>query len=437
MRLWSSGMTNSALGEAEGVRAKQRERLLNATIDVVSDIGYDATRVADLLEASGVSRNAFYKLFDSKHDCFLATIDRLVEMSGPSVLDVYDRTPGSWYERMLAMLDALATTIVAYPAMARVGWIEVYAAGPEAVARVERIDERVEKMVRAALAESPERSAMPLEVVRAVIGGLRKVIHSRLREGREGELPGLMPEMLEWMMSYQTPAERLRRPRKPPAGLIPDVPPPADSRERILAALTDLVAEQGYPSVAITEIAARASVSLSTFYALFEGKEEAFVAAIDRGWERTIGAVLPAYGAASDWPLAVSAGLHAFCAIFTVEPALGRLGGIGTYEGGPAGLERRDQSILAAQALLHEGYRRRPDVPAITAEAVGATIYALVSRQVRRRGAERLYEVAPAAAFIALAPFVGSDEAARVANERVAAEGGRSSDAAVRSTAPA
>lgn len=396
--------------------ARQRELLLNATIDVVSDIGYEATRVADLLEASGVPRNAFYKLFSSKHDCFLATIDRLVEMSGPSVLDVYDRTPGSWYERMLAMLDALATTIVTYPKMARVGWIEVYAAGPEAVARIEQIDTRVEKTVRSALGESPERSEMPLDVVRAVIGGLRKIIHSRLREGREGELPELMPEILEWMMSYQTPSERLRRPRKPPAGLILEAPPAADPRERILAALTELVAEQGYPNVAITEIAARAAVSLSTFYAHFESKEAAFVAAIDRGGRRTLSTVMPAYGAASDWPHAVSAGLHAFCAIFTVEPELGRLGGIGTYEGGPAGLERRDQSILAAQALLDEGYRRRPDVPPITAEAVGATIYALVSRQVRHRGAERLYEVGPAAAFIALAPFDGSEEAARVAN---------------------
>jgi AcrR family transcriptional regulator len=410
-------MTTSALGEAEELQSRQRERLLNATIDVVSDIGYEATRVADLLEASGVSRNAFYKLFTSKHDCFLATIDRLVEMSGPSVLDVYDRTPGSWYERMLAMLDALASTIVAFPAMARVGWIEVYAAGPEAVARIEQIDARVEKTVRGALAEQPERSAMPLDVVRAVIGGLRKIVHSHLLAGRERELPDLMPDLLEWMMSYQTPPERLRRPRKPPPGLVPDAPRPVEPRERIVAAVTELVAEQGYSNTTITEIATRASVSLSTFYELFESKEATLLAAMGQVWQRTVATVEPAFRAATDWPHGVAAAMHAYCALLATEPAIARLLSIGTYEGGPTALERRDRSILATKALLRDGYDERLGVPSITGEAVGATVYALVSRQVRHRGAERLYEVAPAAAFIALAPFVGSEKAARVAND--------------------
>jgi AcrR family transcriptional regulator len=394
----------------------QREQLLGATLKVVAERGYEATRVEDLLAASGVSRNAFYKVFANKHECFLAAVDLVVELSGPSVLDVYGQTSGTWEERMQAMLDALAASVVAHPAAARVAWIEAYAAGDEAVRRVDRIDSRTERIVRGALAESPERAGMPPEAVRALIGGLRKIIHTRLREGREQELPCEMPQIFDWMLRYRTPPQRLRRPRRPPEGLVPAAQAPEKPRDRIVAAVAELVAEKGYQSMAITEIAARAAVSLTTFYGLFYGKEDAFLATMDHGIQRATNAVLPVYSAAPDWPHAVAAGLHAFFAVFTVDQALGRLGGIGPYESGLAGMENLDRGIASAQTLLERGFELHPETPRIASEAIGTSIYSLMSRQVRRRGAEHLYEVAPTAAFIALAPFVGSDEAARVAN---------------------
>ena len=369
-----------------------------------------------MLVASGVSRNVFYKVFANKHECFLAAVDLVVELSGPSVLDVYGETSGPWEKRMQAMLDALAATIVDHPAAARVAWIEAYAAGDDAVQRVDRIDARTERIVRGALAESPERAGMPPEAVRALIGGLRKMIHTRLREQREHELPGEMAQVFDWMLRYRAPTQRLRRPRRPPPGLVPPVAPPSDSRERILAAIAELVAEEGYQSMAITEIASRASVSLTTFYELFDGKEDAFVATMDHGVRRAIAALMPVYGRAPDWPHAVAGALHAFFAVFSLDRALGRAGGIGPYESGVTGMENLDRGIVDAQALLEPGFELYPKTPRIAAEGIGASIYALMSRQVRRRGAEHLYEVAPTAAFIALAPFVGSDEAARVAN---------------------
>jgi hypothetical protein len=41
----------------------QRERLFGATVAVVSEKGYEATTVADVIELSGVSRSDFYKHF--------------------------------------------------------------------------------------------------------------------------------------------------------------------------------------------------------------------------------------------------------------------------------------------------------------------------------------------------------------------------------------
>src|ERR1044072_9612789 len=58
-----------ALAPEEVVR-DQRERLLAAVPGVVAKRGYEAMSVADLVKAAAGSRNAFYKNFKDKQDCF-------------------------------------------------------------------------------------------------------------------------------------------------------------------------------------------------------------------------------------------------------------------------------------------------------------------------------------------------------------------------------
>lgn len=58
------------LSRAE-VEADQRFRIAMAMSVAMSEKGYGATTVADILAGAGVSRESFYALFDSKSDCFL------------------------------------------------------------------------------------------------------------------------------------------------------------------------------------------------------------------------------------------------------------------------------------------------------------------------------------------------------------------------------
>jgi len=402
------------------VERNQRERLMGATVAAVAELGYEATRVADVLELAGVSRNAFYAHFDNKQECFLATLDAVATMAGAAVLDRYRNAEGAWHERLAAAFELMAEMVVAQPAAARLGLVEVYAAGPEALERLEAIDRRVEKTVLEALSESPERVAMPREIVRAILGGLRKIMHTRVREGREAELPGLVPELLEWALTYRSPPQRLRRPRKPPAELVAKRPEADDGWRRMLYAVTELVAEKGYPAMTITEIAEGAGVSLTTFYAYFSGKEEAFLATLADAQERLLSATLPIFKAAKDWPHGVSAGLHAFFAFLATDATTARLGVMAVWATGPRGLDLRARGMAAFSALLDEGYRNYPETKRAAGEAIGASIDALLYDYLRRKGADRIYEIAPTAAFIALAPFVGSEAAAEVANAKPA-----------------
>jgi AcrR family transcriptional regulator len=401
----------------EAVERNQRERLFGAMVATVAEHGYERTRVADLLELSGVSRSAFYGLFESKQDCFLATLDAIVALDGTRVVNAYEGSDGSWDQRLAAAFEALIEMIVSSPAAARLYYVETYAAGPEAIEKVEWMGDQFEHLAKQALDQSPQHAGMPRDLLRAVLRGFRRVIQTRLRTGREQDLLVEGPQLIEWALGYHTPPQRLRRPRKPPApGFAPRPTDPADARERILDAVIELMAGKGYQALTITDIAQAAATSLTTFYAHFEGKDEAVVAALRRSANRTLEVIAPAYQQADDWPNAIAASLYAFFAYLQLEHPFAQFGGVDIHSGSPLVVEVRDQLLTAAQAFLAEGHRQHHEVNPIAGEAIGASVDALLFDQIRLKGAERVYELAPMAAYITLVPFVGVDEACAIAN---------------------
>jgi AcrR family transcriptional regulator len=426
-------MTSTPWGRSENLRLRRsppgprsarptasrnhRDRLLGAAVAAFAEKGYEATRVADILPIAGVSRGTFYKHFANKQACFLATLAATLELAGDLVAARYRDSEGSWQQRLESTLELAADIIVTQPAAARVALVEVYAAGPRAVELVEDAIDRAARKVRTALRESPERAELPLPMIRAIIGGVRRMVLTRLRARREHELPAMVPDLLEWALSYHTPSQQLRRWGRPPAAYAPNRPVARDARERILYAVTDLVVERGYPDTAISEIAERAAVSLSTFYDLFPGKEEAFIAALLKAQQRVIAGTLPAYASTDDWPQAIRASARAFLGMYATDPTASYLGTVEVWATGPAAFDVRSQGMDSFNALLDTGFDRYPKAPRAGAEAIGAAIDAMLFDELRKSRAERLYTLGPTGIFMVLAPFLGSEAATAVANE--------------------
>jgi AcrR family transcriptional regulator len=391
--------------------------LYGATIATVAEHGYESTRVADILEVAGVSRSAFYRYFDNKLECFLATLDAISDLAAAPMAAVYESDDArTWQARLESVFEGLVRLILAQPAAARVWLVEIYAAGPQAIDRMERLDDRLEALAIEAIGETPDHPGMPAEAARAMLGGLRQIIHSRLRHDREEELLELVPDLIEWVLSYEAPPKRLRRLRKAPALPVP-TPDPDEQRRRIVSSTIDLIVEQGYQAMTITEISQRASISLTTFYNHFASKQEAFMAAVDEAERQVFEVTLPVYQRAPDWPHAARDVIHAFFAFNASHPEMSRLGGLQIFSGGADGLDRHEAATVRFGSALHAGYRESPDTSRIVGEAISGSLAALVYQQIRRCGPERLYEVAGIASFLALTPFVGADEACALANE--------------------
>jgi AcrR family transcriptional regulator len=396
----------------EEVARNQRERLFAAMVAVVAEKGYEATRVADLLELSGVSRSAFYEHFRDKEECLLGALGDFVAPAIGSVVDAAGSKPSS-EERVRDAFERFVRMIVEQAPAARLCFVEIYAAGPRAVEQIDRTADAFQAFVGEAVERIPGREEMPPELVGAVVGGLRKIIHTRLFRGEEEQLLDLIPQMWDWALSYPAPPEPLRRPR----GRSSESPSRAyDPAERILQALAAVVAEKGYPAMTVGDVAARASISLSTFYANFADKEDAMLAAIDSGSSQMLATTLPAFRRAADWPHAVHAALAAMLAFCAAEPAYTRLGAVDVYAAGGRALEQREQVMKGMELLLAPGYELRPDVSPIAAEAIGGAIYATIYERVKRGEVETLQEVGPLATYVALTPFLGAEQACAIAN---------------------
>jgi AcrR family transcriptional regulator len=399
----------------EEVARNQQERLFAALVAVVADKGYEATRVEDLLELSGVSRSAFYAHFSDKEECLLAALRAFV---GPTVGGIFgegESGPPPDEERARQAFRAFIELIVEQAAAARMCLVEIYAAGPKAIAEIDRTTDGVQAFLSATLDQVPGRKGMPPEIVRAMVAGVRKVIHSRLYRHEEEELIELIPQMWDWFASYEMPPEALRRPRGRANGNGGSTSG-YDPVERILRALASVVAEKGYPAMTIGDIASRASISLSTFYANFTDKEEAMLAAVDSGSSQMLATTLPAFRRALDWPHAVRGAFGAMFAYCAAEPEYTTLGAVDVYAAGRRALEQRDEVMRTMEGLLVPGYERKPDASPIAAEAIGGAIYGMIYDQVKRGGAESMQEVAPLATYVTLAPFIGAEEACAIAN---------------------
>src|SRR3954454_15658289 len=62
-------------------------------------------------------------------------------------------------------------------------------------------------------------------------------------------------------------------------------------RRRIMDAIAELTAEQGYDATKIGDIVRRAGVARKTLYDNFEGKEEVFLAAFDTAVDEAMGQI--------------------------------------------------------------------------------------------------------------------------------------------------
>jgi AcrR family transcriptional regulator len=177
------------------VAESQRTRLLEAVGSAVAEKGYAGATIDDIVQGAGVSKKTFYEHFQDKLSCFLAAYEAASDELYEHVRLAQDSAE-DWLERTHAGIHAYLRWLAAEPALARVFLIEVAAAGPEALARRERLRDRYATRMRE-LQESD--TGVPDEIFHGVVAAADDLVVRRLREGRD--LLELEPVLLRLQVS--------------------------------------------------------------------------------------------------------------------------------------------------------------------------------------------------------------------------------------------
>jgi AcrR family transcriptional regulator len=157
----------------------QRDRILDATEELIAERGSPETTIEAIVKVAGVSSVTFYEHFKDKEECFAAAFDRAVEelraaipaeLSGPG-----------WERQALA---ALLEAIDAEPARARLCFVEAQRGGPLLRARYEAALDAVAAELSDSLGQ-------------AIVGGLAWLLRERLELGGGEGVRDLLPRMSE------------------------------------------------------------------------------------------------------------------------------------------------------------------------------------------------------------------------------------------------
>ncbi|MFE9869306.1 TetR/AcrR family transcriptional regulator [Micromonospora sp. NPDC005686] len=211
-----------------------------------------------------------------------------------------------------------------------------------------------------------------------------------------------------------------RGPRRVPAEEVA-----ATQRDRLFDGLVREVATRGYDNARVSDICHAAGVTRPAFYALFSGKQDAFLAAYRHGIAVVSHLMEDAYrDAGPAWPQAARAALRTLLDVLASVPAFARMALVEVDAAGPDARRERD-------ALLHSFRRFFADAgpaPAeVDREALLSTVVGGVHTTIRERvaqgRAEELPLLLPALTYAATAPFLGTREAGRVARAARADDG--------------
>jgi AcrR family transcriptional regulator len=181
----------------EVVAATQRDRLFDGLVHTVAQKGYANARVSDICQAAGVTRPAFYALFDGKDDAFLATYRHgtgvLLRLMETAYADA-----GEWRAGARAALRVLLDVLASVPAFAAMAIVEIDSVGPAARHERDQLLRRFDQF----FAEAPAGPELirPDELIGSVVGGIYSTIHRYVASGRVAELPGLLPVLTYFTM---------------------------------------------------------------------------------------------------------------------------------------------------------------------------------------------------------------------------------------------
>jgi AcrR family transcriptional regulator len=184
----------------EEVEASQRNRLMLAFVELVSENGYHDVTIKDIVSKAGTAKGAFYASFTDKEDCFVQTFDMGAQLIMDSIAGAVAQANDP-AERIDVGTRAYLQTLIDSPALVQVFLIESFGAGGDLtdrwIAHLEALASAIVEWRRESRETHPELQPLNLNQVVTAISGVNQMawIHAR-RNGVES-LPAFADELVD------------------------------------------------------------------------------------------------------------------------------------------------------------------------------------------------------------------------------------------------
>lgn len=191
-------------------------------------------------------------------------------------------------------------------------------------------------------------------------------------------------------------------------------------RERLLAAMVDTTAAQGYEAVSVADVLEASGVGRETFYELFEDKQDCFLAAHQILFDDFFERVSTVYEGPGPWPERVGAAMTELLNRLGADPDATKVLLIEIGKIGPASRELFATTFNRVVTLFTDGAKMSPAaaaLPNVATIAAGA-VFARIHEEVVLGRAAELPRLGPQLTYELLLPFIG-ESAARAEERRL------------------
>ncbi|MBO1901680.1 TetR/AcrR family transcriptional regulator [Leucobacter weissii] len=181
----------------EVIDAHQRNRILDAMLELIIDQGYEASSVSRVSKHAGVSTATFYQLFGNRADAFWQMYDMALESLLRPALDIWEESEASvdGSTRLRASLSTLLSTMAAKPDLARVVIAEAAWLGPEVFERREQQLRPLAERIEHAIGDQ-NGSSSPF-AARAIVAAAWEMIEEHVAAGTVSKLPELTDDLYD------------------------------------------------------------------------------------------------------------------------------------------------------------------------------------------------------------------------------------------------
>lgn len=171
-----------------------RARLLEGMAEAITEKGYVATTIAEIVRRARVSKRTFYEHFADKEEAFLALYSALSDQTLAAIAEAA-AGDAPWGERVDASVRAYLELLAEQPVLTRTFLAEIQAAGPRAVAArrdvMRRFAAGLQLIVTEVREDDPTAPELPDAMATAIVGGINELILDAVEAGRTERLTEL------------------------------------------------------------------------------------------------------------------------------------------------------------------------------------------------------------------------------------------------------